>query len=158
LAASEPLALPRPMPLEWPPEWARLTRSQRWLMGMPFVGLDRQSHKLLSVQLSSRGEEYRAAWTTTAVPEAVWSRCLTVVREAGLWSSDRFIPEDPFAIVMWKYGDPLVIEEVLEDTAACFGRCDRVPWSAWAQVWSTYAHTTYGAFLMDLWRERRPRP
>jgi len=133
--------------LSWPGEWANPSDLQRFLIGMPLIGLQHRVYKTLSAHLLSRGPDYHVAWSASPVPDAVWTTWSRNVMDAGLWPSDKFIPNDPFGIVFWDHRfDSLGGDELLARLADAF-RFDpkRV-------AWSKYREASYETVLADLSR------
>lgn len=109
--------------LSWPFEWGKLSRLDRFLLGVPFIGAQAKAKRPLNARLARRTPACLELWGARRADAEKFSRVLA--RELA-WPNALFIPEDPFDILCWDAGayavDDLRVDAVLMDLEKAAGR------------------------------------
>ena len=100
-------------PLRWPIEMLRPTENQRFLMGIPFVGIDKRARRQLVRQLKDRGPECMRLWPDDPKVRRALQIISPVIKFEFDWPNTYFVPDDLCSILFW--AEPLRGWELLHE-------------------------------------------
>ena len=109
-------------------------------MGFPFLGPQGRMFRSICRQIEERGDEVEALWGTDSRRLRAMQVVSALIAKQMAWPSTRFIPQDPFWIVMWDRHstaiDELAHEDVRLKMEAAFQttipRAQLAEWYSWS--------------------------
>lgn len=101
---------------------------------MPVIGALDKSHADIAKQLVEREASYEGQWNAFTIEEKALARTIAQIAMAEMgWPNDRFIPDDPFEIVIWDAGDGLATGSALSKIERVL-RLAQKPESEWKDL------------------------
>jgi len=88
--------------LSWPFDWGRLSKLDRFLLGMPLIGAQAKAKRHIDAQLRGRTPECLRLWSPERVDLA--RRLSDILAFQFRWPNALFIPDDPLQILCWDAG------------------------------------------------------
>ena len=111
--------------LHWPSYWTAPNPLQRFLLGVPVVGLQARVRDGFERQLRSRGPGWDERWTNVDCDPDTRRTVSAVIQRWFEWPNDHFIPEDTFGILIWDWRayfiDDLTVSSAVEELETQLG-------------------------------------
>jgi hypothetical protein len=123
------------VPLRWPVDPAAMTDLQKFLMWTPLIGPQVRIRRGLLRQLKARPADCMRAWDAFPPDKAALAvRIAAILKDALDWPHARFIPDDPFGILLWdRFGDMADVTAVMAIEEAMGFGIEEGTWRRWME-------------------------
>jgi hypothetical protein len=133
-------------PLCWPPEWSAPSPMQKFLIGVPFIGLDKRLFSQFRRQLSHRDKSVLSQWESDQQIISVRDSVSQIIAKILHWPNSYFIPDDLCSILFFDPTPNLDSARAIMDIENKYGKSD---------AFGLIPSIKYGDFINRL-RESKP--
>lgn len=105
-------------PLYWPRVCKEPTWIQRFLRGIPILGIDSVARRHICAQLALRDRSCLQLWPDNSELITTISFVFSKIQEWFRWPNDFYMPEDPCEILFWDSSLELRVEGALLELAS----------------------------------------
>lgn len=128
-------------PLYWPDMWVRRSRLQRFLVGMPFIGIDRRTRRHICWQLAQRSFGVCSYWNADDRSWKLIKEVSDLIQDCLRWPNEHYLPDDPCEILLW---EPSCVSELLaEEVMLRLSEDFKLP----ETVWDRFGELCFGQLI-----------